>query len=108
LRLAVAPAREGFGMSPLQAAVLLSVGAQEGFCLHCECPIEPGLASGLCVECYLDALYSDGEFELPLEDDGADEICPFCCKPLADCDCAEAADDEALGAPCPGSAFVPF
>jgi hypothetical protein len=55
------------------------------------------------VECYLDAVYGGADWSLPLE---AEEVCPFCCKSLEDCDCPE--DIAPLGVPCPGDAFVPF
>ena len=88
----------------LPTTVPLPVSAFDCRCLHCQSPIESGLASGLCVECYLGAVYSADDWSLPLED-----TCPFCCKPWSDCDCVEEADDDQpLGAPCPGDAFVPF
>ncbi len=71
--------------------VLLSDHAAGCFCLHCQCPVEPGLASCLCVACYLDAVYSAGEFDLPPECE--------CGRPLTDDPCPCGRDGEAVDWP---------
>jgi hypothetical protein len=105
----------------LQTQVLPSVAAWDCHCLHCQCAIEPGLASGLCVECYLDAVMGDGWFEL--EPGDGDSVCCLCGRLFepeydrqavcngGDCDVRdwpEPDDDGPLGVPCPGDDFVPF
>ena len=87
----------------LRTTVLLPVAAWDCHCLHCQGPIPQGVVSGLCVECYLDEVYSGGEFDLPVEE----HRCPWCLRPFEDCDCP-ADDGIPLGVPCPGEEFVPF
>jgi hypothetical protein len=71
-------------------------------CLHCQCPIEAGLASGLCVECYLDAVYDADTAEYP--------PCGLCGMKFADCECVPnyRPCSRPPGVPCPGASFLPL